>query len=571
VNTVVPTTTHHGPEEHPMDEADPVPLSLAAADPVDLWEMSIGELVDRVAADHPDRAALVFATPGEEPRRWTYRELVDDSVLVARALLRRFSPGDHVAVWAPNCAEWILLQHGAARAGVVLVTVNPAYVGRELAHVLRLSRAVGLFLAPSFRGTDLTAVLDEVRADLPDLRDVVPLDTWEEFVGSGAASSTDGALPTPAPGDAAMIQFTSGTTAAAKSVLLSHRGIVNSARLVAERAGFSDGVVSVNAMPLFHIGGCGTIALGTLCHAGTQVLAPGFVPGHILELLETHRATVTLAVPTMLIALLEHPDRVTRDLTSLETVMTGGASVPAELVRRVTSTLGVLFTITFGQTETSGPAVQTSIHDSERDQAETIGRPLPGMEARIADIVTGDVVPCGTTGEIQMRGPLVMLGYYGQPDETARTVDVEGWLHTGDLGTMDERGFLTITGRSKDLINRGGEKIGPREIEDVLFGHPAVSDVAVIGLPDERYGERVAAVIRLRDNAPPPTETELVELCTRELARYKVPVEWHIVTEFPQTPSGKIQKFKLREEFSSAGRAGTRDEAGAPTASGAQA
>lgn len=521
--------------------------SYAAADPVDLWEVSIAELVDRVAADQPDRAALVFAAPGEEARSWTYSELVGDSMRVAHALLQQFSPGEHVAVWSPNCAEWILLQHGAARAGIVLVTVNPAYLGRELSHVLQLSRAVGLFVAPSFRGVDLPAVLEEVRAALPDLRHVVPLQEWDQFLASAPTSNEP--LQYPAPGDPAMIQFTSGTTAAAKSVLLSHRGIVNSARLVAERAGFDDGVVSVNAMPLFHIGGCGTIALGTLCHAGTQVLAPGFVPGHVLELIESHRATVTLAVPTMLIALLEHPDRAGRDLSSLQTVMTGGASAPAELVRRVKSTLGVLFTITFGQTETSGPAVQTSVYDSERDQAETIGRPLPGTEARICDISTGEVAECHTIGEIQMRGPLAMLGYYGQSEETARTLDAEGWLHTGDLGTMDERGYLTISGRSKDLINRGGEKIGPREIEDVLFHHPAVSDVAVIGLPDERYGERVVAVIRLREDVALPTEAELRDLCIGELARYKVPVEWHFVTEFPQTPSGKIQKFRLRDQL----------------------
>jgi fatty-acyl-CoA synthase len=529
-----------------MPKEDSGPVSWTAPEPVELWEETVGQLLDRVAATRPDRDALVFAAPGAAPRHWTYREFTDQSRRVAQALLHFFSPGENVAVWSPNCAEWVLLQHGAARAGVRLVTVNPAYVARELRYVLHQSRSAGLFFASAYRGTDQAAVAREVVSDLADLRVSFALDDWDAFL---AAADYAAPLPTLTPGDGAMIQYTSGTTGEPKGVVLSHRGIVNSARLVAERAEFADGVVTVNAMPLFHIGGCGTMEIGTFSRAGTYVLAPGFDAAHLLALIERFQGTATLAVPTMLIALLEHPDRAVRDLSSLRTVVSGGASVPAELVRRVKSGFGARFTITFGQTETSGPAIQTSVRDAERDQAETIGRPLPGMSAQITDLDKGTVVPCGTPGEIQLRGPLVMLEYFGRAEDTARAVDAKGWLHTGDLGTMDERGFITVTGRSRDVINRGGEKVYPREVEDVLFHHAAVSDAAVIGVPDARWGERVAAVIRVVSEEDAPSVEELRAHCAESLARYKIPAEWYFVPAFPQTPSGKIQKFVLREQI----------------------
>jgi fatty-acyl-CoA synthase len=520
--------------------------SSFAAEPVELWEETVGQMLDRVAERYPDRDALVFAAPATAGRHWTYRQFVDETNRVARALLRFFSPGQNVAVWAPNCAEWVLLQHGAARAGIVLVTINPAYLDRELTYVLSQSQAAGLFYAPRYRGRDLAATVDAVSSALPGLWHRFSLDEWDQFVDHADPATP---LPEPAPGDAAMIQYTSGTTGNPKGVLLSHRGIVNSARLVAERAEFGEAAVSVNSMPLYHIGGCGTMELGTFSRGGTYVLAPGFDPAHVLDLIENYRGTVALAVPTMLIGLVEHPSRASRDLSSLTTVMTGGALIPAELVRRVKSTFGSLFTITFGQTETSGPAVQTSVHDSERDQAETIGRPLPGMEARIAGLATGEPTVCGTQGEIQLRGPLVMLGYFGQPEASSKAVDSQGWLHTGDLGTMDARGYITITGRSTDMINRGGENIYPREIEDVLFQHASVSDVAVVGVPDARWGEHVAAVIRLQAGVTVPPAAELEAYCETRLARYKIPAVWFFVEEFPQTPSGKIQKFVLRDRI----------------------
>ena len=529
-----------------MPGADDAKAHWASPEQVEPRQETVGQMVDRVAAAHPDRDALVVAAPGKQPRRWTYRELVAESKRVARALLARFAPGENVAVWAGNCAEWILLQHGAARAGLRLVTVNPAYLGREASYVLRHSRAVGLFHAPSYRGNDLGQILGEVVAELPDVRAVISLAQWDQFV---AAGSPETVLAAVLPSDPVMIQYTSGTTGDPKGVLLSHRGVVNGARLVADRAELEDGVVSINSMPLFHIGGSGTMEFGTLSRGGTYVLAPRFDAAHVLELIETHRATVTLAVPTMLIGLMEHPDRPRRDLSSLRTMMTGGAAVPAELVRRVTTTLGCLFTITFGQTETSGPAIQTSVRDCETDQAETIGRPLPTMEVKITDLDTGDTLGHGEQGEICMRGPLVMLEYFADPEHTTAAVDADGWLHSGDLGTMDDRGFVRITGRSKDMINRGGENIYPHEVENVLFHHEAVSDIVVLGVPDPRWGERVVAVLRLKEDAPRPSEAELRAYAEKRLARYKIPGQWFFVTSFPQTPSGKIQKFVLRDRL----------------------
>lgn len=434
------------------------------------------------------------------------------------------------------------------------MTVNPAYVAREVTYVLRQSGAVGVFYAPSYRGVDLAAVIAQVSKDIPALRERIHWGEWDAFLDSGSPETQ---IPEPTPDDAVLIQYTSGTTGNPKGVLLNHRGAINSARTVAVRAGLEPGAVSINAMPLFHIGGCGTMELGTFSVGGTYVLLPGFDAGEVLRLVEERGGTVVLAVPTMLIALLEHPARPTRDLSSLRTVMTGGAAVPADLVRTIKGTFDCLFTITYGQTETSGPATQTSVHDTEEDQAETIGRVLPHMEVKIADPQTGRTLEHGSQGEICLRGYLVMMEYVDNPDATAQAIDAEGWLHTGDLGTMDDRGFLRITGRSKDMIIRGGEKIYPREIETVLFGHPAVSDVAVVGLPDKRWGEKVVAAIRLKEDVGAPSEQALRTWCEARLARYKIPMEWHIVGAFPQTPSAKIQKFLLREALieSSATRA----------------
>jgi fatty-acyl-CoA synthase len=357
------------------------------------------------------------------------------------------------------------------------------------------------------------------------------------------------AWPEVAPGDPVQIQYTSGTTGFAKGALLHHRGAVNAARLSAERAGLQEGDTWVDPIPLFHVGGSVLAQLGALSRRGAHVVLPGFDPGLVLELVEAEQGNLLLAVPTMLVALLDHPDRPRRDLSSIRTVMSGSSTVPAELVRRTKSLLRCDFSILFGQTELHGVLTQTLPTDSDEDQAETIGLPLPHVEVKIADPDSGRPLEAGEQGEICARGYQSMLGYFEMPEATAVALDEEGWLHTGDLGSMDERGYLRITGRLKDLIIRGGENIHPAEVEQVLAAHPAVTAVAVLGVPDPTWGEQVAAVVQPHPEAAAPTIAALHAHCRETLAAFKTPKLWFLVDEHPLTPSGKIQKFVLRERI----------------------
>ena len=431
------------------------------ADPSDeVRPSTIGSILRDAAAAAPERIALIAGMPDPaDRRRWTYAELLADAERAAQALLARFETGDHVAVWAPNVPEWVLLQYGAALAGLVLVTVNPAYRPSELEYVLRQSQAVGVFLLPEFRTNPMAAALESVRAELPDLRDHVLLTEWDAFIESGGAGGR--ALPEVKPEDAAALLYTSGTTGFPKGALLTHVGMTNDARLVAQRFGQTDGDVNVSPMPLFHAGGCVLASLGGSARVGTYVPVLAFDPALMLELVETERATFMGGVPTMLIAMMEHPDLATRDISSLRGIGSGGAQVPAALVRRIEAELGVQFSIVFGQTECSAVATQTHLDDDPEDKAETIGQPLPHVEVQIVDPDTGEVVAPGVLGEVCIRGFCVMQGYYNMPDATADTIDPDGWLHSGDLGTMDERGYFRIEGRLKDMIIRGGENIYP--------------------------------------------------------------------------------------------------------------
>jgi fatty-acyl-CoA synthase len=510
-------------------------------------DITLGDLLREAAAAVPDRLALVDGVPDPAGRQeWTYAELLADVEQVARALLARYEPGDRIAIWAPNSAEWVVLQQGIAMAGMVMVAINPAYRAHELQYVLAQSGAVALFRVEGYRGADMAAIAEEVRAQAPALRDVLSFTDWATFLGSGDRTRE---LPPVRPLDPVQIQYTSGTTGFPKGALLHHKGIVNEAHLVALRAGMGDGGVCINAMPMYHIGGGAVTEFGTLASHGTYVVLPGFDPALVLELFETHRGTHALMVPTMLIAVLEHPDCATRDLSSIQTMMSGASAVPEALVHRVMDRLGCRFSILFGQTEMHGVISQTRLTDSAADQAGTVGQPLPDLEVKIADPATGAVVPIGEQGEICCRGYQNMLAYYEMPDETSATIDAEGWLHMGDLGTMDDRGFLKVTGRLKDMIIRGGMNIYPREIEELLFSHPAVAEVAVIGLPDERWGEQVAAVIRPRDPAAPPSPEELKDWCRERISHHKTPAQWFFTASYPMTPSGKVQKFVLRDQI----------------------
>ncbi len=508
-------------------------------------ETTVGSILRDAAEKAPDQAALIEGVPGGR-RSWTYAELLADAERVARALALRFRKGDRVAVWAPNIPEWVLLEYGAGLAGVILVTVNPAYQPKELEYVLRQSRSSGIFHLRTFRGNPMEESLKQVAGGLPELREIIPFDDFEEFA---ASAPDDVELPEVSPDDPVQIQYTSGTTGFPKGACLHHRGITNNARFTAERLGIEAGDVYINPMPLFHTGGCVLGVLGPCQMQAALVNLVAFDPGLMLALTEEMRATHLLGVPTMLIALMEHPDFASRDLSSVHTVCSGGATVPADLVRRIEKTLGVHFSIIYGQTEASPGVTLMKPDDSEEDKANTLGPVLPQTEMKVIDPETGATVPIGEPGELCCRGYLVMLEYFEMPDRTAETIDEDGWLHTGDLVTMDDRGYMTITGRLKDMIIRGGENIYPREIEELLFEHPQVADVAVVGLPDERWGEIVGAFIRDADPSSPASDAELHTFCRENLSPQKTPKAWYRVDEFPLTPSGKIRKFVLVEEW----------------------
>jgi fatty-acyl-CoA synthase len=520
-----------------------------ADESIAIEESTVGSALRAAAAEHGDRTALVEGTPGrpEDRRRWTFAEMLTAAERVAAALLERFEPGERVAVWAPNIPEWILLELGAGLAGIVLVTVNPAYKAKELDYVLRQSGSSGIFLVPEFRGNPMAAALEEVRPSLPALREAISFEDWDEFLASGP---TDPKLPDVQPGDPAQIQYTSGTTGFPKGALLHHRGLTNNARLFAGMTDVRPGDVYVNPFPMFHTAGCVLGVLGTLQAGACHVPVYAFDPSLMLELLETEGADVILGVPTVLLALLECPDLATRDVSKARVALSGGATVPAELVKRVEESFGVQFSIIYGTTECSPLLTQVRLDDDFVDKTETLGRAAPQTEIKIADPESGKVLACGEVGELCARGYCVMTGYYEMPEQTAAAIDEEGWYHTGDLASMDDRGFLRIEGRLKDMIIRGGENIYPREIEDLLFEHPKVADVAVVGVADDRFGEAVAAFVRPAAGDP-PTEQELFDHCREHLAAHKTPRHWRFLDEFPLTASGKIQKFVLRERFAS--------------------
>ncbi len=462
-----------------------------------LRDITLGQLLVWAAETTPDRLALIAGVPDPAARRqWTYAELYRDAERTARALRARFEPGERVAVWAPNLPEWVLLEFGCALAGVVLVTVNPAFRAHELEYVLKQSRSAGIFVVESFRGNPMRATVQQVAPNCAELRHVIRFDQWQDFLAGGDAPGI--ALPAVKSTDPVMIQYTSGTTGFPKGALLHHRGLANNGAHTAHRMGLRDGVVWITTMPLFHTGGCVCCVLGALSVRATNVLVEAFEPGLVLELFDSYKGNAMIGVPTMLVAMMEHPGFASTDLSQVQGICSGGSTVPAALVRRFEDKLGAPFTIVFGQTECSPVATMTRPDDSVEDKAGTIGTPLPHVEVKIIDPGTGQTLPVGQVGEFCTRGYLVMHGYFENPEATAAAIDADGWLHTGDLCAMDARGYCTVEGRLKDMIIRGGENIYPRELEELLFRHPSVGEVAVVGLPDAKWGEQVAAFLRAK-------------------------------------------------------------------------
>jgi fatty-acyl-CoA synthase len=505
---------------------------------------TVGGILREQAQRRPEAPALVDCdVTGRLGRRWTYGELLADAERLARALLTRFEVGERVCVWAPNVPEWVLMEYATALAGLTLVTANPAFRPRELRYVLEQSKAAGLFLVDSYRGSAMAAIATEAAEGLASLREVTFLsDHAALFAGEGRGRE----LPVVDPMDAAQIQYTSGTTGFPKGVVLHHRGLTNNARLFFER--MAPGAVSLNFMPLFHTAGCGMGVLGA-CQAGLcMVLAALFDPGRMLEVIAAERVDYLLGVPTMFVALLEAQSKAPQDTSSLKAAASGGSMVSPELVRRVSEVFGLTLQTVYGQTETSPLLTMVGADDAFEDVYATVGQPMPQTEISIRHPSENSVCAIGETGEICARGYSVMLGYNDDPAATAKAIDPEGWLHTGDLGTMDARGYVAITGRVKEMIIRGGENLFPAEIENIVLEHPSVAEVAVVGVPDERWGEIVVCFLRLAADQS-LDRAALVAHCREHISPQKTPAHWVVVSEWPLTGSGKIQKFVLRDGF----------------------
>jgi len=513
----------------------------------EILESTIGGVLRSQVALTPDAPALVEApAAGGLGRRWTYAQLLADAERLAQALLTRYVPGERICVWAPNLPEWVLLEFASGLAGLTLVTANPAYQPRELRYVLEQSGAVGLFMVQAFRGNPMGRIAAEVAADLPALREIVDLaDAETLFAGTGRGPSD---LPEVQAGDAAQIQYTSGTTGFPKGAVLTHRGLTNNARLTFARGDIARGATVLNFMPMFHTAGCAVMTLGAVQSGCRTILAGLFEPGNMNALIEAERVDVILGVPTMLVALLESLAAHPRDTSSISMVISGGSMVPPEVIRQVQQVYGCAFQTVYGQTETSPVLTQTQADDTPADVLETVGQPLPQTEIAILEPGGNRVRPVGAVGEICARGYGLMLGYNDNPAATAAAIDPEGWLRTGDLGTMDARGYVRVTGRVKEMIIRGGENLFPAEIENVLLEHPDVAEVAVVGIPDPRWGEVVACFLRLAAGAALDRE-DLVRHCRSQLSAPKTPALWIAVDAWPLTGSGKIQKFVLRDRY----------------------
>jgi fatty-acyl-CoA synthase len=509
---------------------------------------TIGQMLDGVVAEHPDAHALVSV---HQELRWTYAELGDQVERCARALLAAgLDKGDRAGIWSPNTAEWLVMQFATAKVGVILVNINPSYRVHELEYVLRQSGCSLLVLAPRFRDADYREVL--AQAGAPDLRETVVLDEqWDEFLARGddvreaALREREAALVFD---DPINIQYTSGTTGFPKGATLSHHNILNNGFFIGETVRYTPVDRVCLPVPFYHCFGMVLGNLAAVTHGACVVIpSEGFDARAALAAVEAERCTALYGVPTMFIAELAEPGFDDFDLSSLRTGIMAGSPCPIEVMRRVQSEMGMTeVTICYGMTETSPVSTQTRPDDSLEKRTSTVGRVHPHVEVKIVDPATGTTVRRREKGELCTRGYSVMRGYWENEAATREVVDEDRWLHTGDLATMDEDGYVNIVGRIKDVVIRGGENVYPREVEEFLYTHPAVSDVQVIGVPDERFGEEVCAWVVLKQGAA-TDEEQLRAFCHGKIARYKIPRYIRFVDSFPMTVTGKIQKFKMRE------------------------
>ncbi|MDM7490152.1 AMP-binding protein [Rhodococcus sp. CSLK01-03] len=516
---------------------------------------TIGDNFDRTVARHGERDALVDRAAG---RRWTYTELAAEVDALAFGLLRAgLGKGDRVGIWAPNCAEWVFVQYATAKIGAILVNINPAYRSHELQYVLTQAGIRMLVAAPSFKTSDYAAMIGEVRGNCPDLEQVVLLGSpeWDELGASGRAALADDRTRLDAAqrdlsaDDPINIQYTSGTTGFPKGATLSHHNILNNGFFVGELCHYTEQDKVCIPVPFYHCFGMVMGNLACTSHGATMVIpGPAFDPTQTLAAVAEERCTSLYGVPTMFIAELADPGFDGYDLSSLRTGIMAGSPCPVEVMKQVIERMGMTeVSICYGMTETSPVSLQTRSDDTIDQRVSTVGRVGPHLEVKIVDPATGLTVPRGEPGELCTRGYSVMLGYWNQPDKTAEAVDAARWMHTGDIGVMDAEGYVSVTGRIKDMVIRGGENIYPREIEEFLYTHPDILDAQVVGVPDEKYGEELMVWIRMREGAAPLDAQSLREYCTGKLAHYKIPRYVHIVDEFPMTVTGKIRKVEMRE------------------------
>ena len=551
--------------QHPGAATPLVPSYASGISDTPLLGDTIGDNFDRTAATHPDVDALVEVSTG---RRWTYAQMREDVDKVACGLLRAgLQVGDRLGIWAPNMAEWTLVQYATAKIGVILVNINPSYRTHELEFVLNQAGISVLAAAGSFKTSDYAGMISQVRPNCPELRTVVIFGSpeWDEIAAGGDADDRTRLSEIQAglsADDPINIQYTSGTTGFPKGATLSHHNILNNGYNVGALCGYGPEDRVCIPVPFYHCFGMVMGNLGCTTNGSTMVIpAQGFDPKATLHAVAQERCTSLYGVPTMFIAELNDPDFESYDLSSLRTGIMAGSPCPVEVMKQVADRMGMTeVTICYGMTETSPVSTQTRADDSLERRVSTVGRVHPHLEVKIVDPETGATLPRGEPGELCTRGYSVMLGYWNQQEKTDEVLDRARWMHTGDLGVMDDEGYVNITGRIKDMVIRGGENVYPREIEEFLYTHPDVLDAQVIGVPDVRYGEELCAWITQREGTTPLDADAVREFATGKLAHYKIPRYVMVVEEFPMTVTGKVRKVEMRA--SSVEKLGLGDAAG---------
>ncbi len=528
-------------------------LSIAAG-PTDtpLLSSTIGASLEATVDRFPDREALVVVHQGI---RQTWAEFYGTINEVAKGLIAMgIQVGDRVGMWSPNFAEWIYIQYATAKIGAIQVNINPAYRVNELQYALDQSGCRLLVTRTEYLTSGYRDMVEEVAPGLPDLEKVIYFDTddWAELIEGGATVSGDELAARAAsldPGDPINIQYTSGTTGHPKGATLSHRSILNNALFVGDACAYTEEDRVCIPVPFYH---CFGMVMGNLAcsvFGATMVVpSPTFDPEAVLQTLQDERCTSLYGVPTMFVAELGQSGLAGFDLSAMRTGIMAGSPCPTEVMRRVIDDMGMAeVTIAYGMTETSPVSTQTSTDDSVEHRVTTVGRVGPHVESKIVDPGTREVVPRGEEGEYCTRGYHVMLGYWNDSEMTAEAIDADGWMHSGDLATMDDDGYVNIVGRIKDMIIRGGENIYPREIEEFLYSHPAIADAQVIGVPDEKYGEEIMAWVQLAPGEE-LTEEELKDFCRNKIAHFKIPRYVRFVSEFPMTVTGKVRKVEMRDK-----------------------